>query len=383
MSALWAGCGVHPVHAGERIVYSFKGGADGAGPTSALLVVGGTLYGTTFGGGTYNSGTVFAVTAAGTHTVLHSFGRGEDGKQPTGGLVDAGGTLYGATYEGGVDRLGTIYAVTFLGAETVLYSFKRGPGGDGANPVGGLASISGTLYGTTFAGGAHSGGTVFAVTTGGTEAVLHSFSISGAREQDGSRPEAGVIDVAGALYGTTLNGGDAGEDGTVFKLHPNENGRTLYVFGGNADGSNPAGPLLNFSGTLFGTTQGGGADCGPEFHGCGTAFMLTRQGVHQVLHSFGGGLQDGGFPTGGLIKVKNKFYGTTSLGGAHGCGTVFEMQAPAVAGGPWIERVVYSFKGGKDGDSPEGGVISIAGALYGTTQFGGEYGGGTVFELTP
>ena len=108
--------------------------------------------------------------------------------------------------------------ITASGKETVLYSFKGRP--DGANPHGALLNVNGTLYGTTLGGGAHclkhgGCGTVFSITTSGAETVLHSFGGSGG----GRNPEAGLIDVKGTLYGTTLEGG-ASDDGTVFSLAP-------------------------------------------------------------------------------------------------------------------------------------------------------------------
>jgi uncharacterized repeat protein (TIGR03803 family) len=74
-----------------------------------------------------------------------------------------------------------------------------------------IAQGNGTLYGTTAAGGASGGGTVFTVSTSGAESVLHSFGSA----TDGSYPEAGLIYVNGALYGTTYYGGASG-GGTVF-----------------------------------------------------------------------------------------------------------------------------------------------------------------------
>ena len=94
-------------------------------------------------------------------------------------------------------------------AETLLYSFCHNYHcTDGSLPLGGLvADASGNLYGTTSAGGGGYG-TVFKVTPGGTETVLHSFS---GGSNDGAKPTAGLIaDASGNFYGTTSAGGAYG-----------------------------------------------------------------------------------------------------------------------------------------------------------------------------
>jgi uncharacterized repeat protein (TIGR03803 family) len=167
------------------------------------------------------AGTIFSVTTTGTEKVLHRFGIGHgDGTWPRAGLISINGTLYGTTYTGGSKRndggYGTVFSVTTTGREKVLYSFGNGSGhsSDGAYPAAPLLNVKGVLYGTT-AGGACSGsgdcGTIFSVTTTGTESALYSFSGG----VDGARPDAGLIEVNGTLYGTTQDGGTYGA-GTVF-----------------------------------------------------------------------------------------------------------------------------------------------------------------------
>jgi uncharacterized repeat protein (TIGR03803 family) len=90
---------------------------------------------------------------------------------------------------------------------------------------------------------------------------------------------------------------------------------------------------------------------------------------------------DGSGPYAGLIDVKGTFYGTTEFGGGHGGGTVFSLDPKAGA-----ETAVYSFcsrKNCSDGEYPAAGVIDVDEALYGTTEDGGTYGYGTVFSLKP
>ena len=171
---------------------------DGRDPHAGPLVkVKGTLYGTTvYGGGPCHDrcfgGTVFAITTSGSETVLHSFEArsGGDGKNPRAGLIDGAGTLYGTTVHGGSASCycGTVFKVTLSGAETVLHSFTGNP--DGFGPDAGLLDVNGTLYGTTINGGANGDGTVFAIAPSGKETVLHSF----AGQPDGAHPYAGLIE---------------------------------------------------------------------------------------------------------------------------------------------------------------------------------------------
>jgi uncharacterized repeat protein (TIGR03803 family) len=174
----------------------------------------------------------------------------------------------------------------------------------------------------------------------------------------------------------------------------------LYSFrGGAADGSVPqAGLVADGTGTLYGTTGDGGASSACGSAGCGTVFALTPSGsgyAERVLYSFQGG-SDGAHPYGGLtVDGSGALYGTTAFGGSAscnvGCGTVFKL-APSAMG--YRESVVYSFQGGNDGANPyyEALIADRAGALYGTTTFGGNgskcdgasfSGCGTVFKLTP
>jgi uncharacterized repeat protein (TIGR03803 family) len=219
---------VRPAYA---VLYSFRGGTrDGQQPRAGLINANGTLYGTTlFGGsgscmnGSFSGcGAVFAIRRSGKETLLYSFAGGSgDGQSPLAGLLNVNGTLYGTTYGGGAgcgsSGCGTVFSITPTGKETVLHSFKGVP--DGLAPGASLTVLNGTLYGTTESGGTgycNDGcGTVFSITTSGKETVLHSFSGSG----DGVFPDAGLVNVGDTLYGTTYDGGANGA-GTVFSLLP-------------------------------------------------------------------------------------------------------------------------------------------------------------------
>ena len=165
--------------------------------------------------------------------------------------------------------------------------------------------------------------------------------------------------------------------------------KILYSFCSAAnctDGASPEGRLaFDSAGNLYGTTAGGGINCGE----CGTVFELSPRDngtwVHSVLHNFGAGI-DGSTPQAGIVLDKaGNLYGTTTIGGTFGLGTVFELIPPTQQGGSWTEAVLWSFGASGDGAGPMSDLVFDAtGNLYGTTEGGGAYGGyGTVFQLVP
>jgi uncharacterized repeat protein (TIGR03803 family) len=254
----------------ETVLYSFTGGADGESPFAALLRdAAGNLYGTTVLGGAFTLGTVFKLDATGKETVLYSFAGGTDGANPTAGLVeDELGNLYGTTEGGGSSHSGTVFRLDATGTEIILHTFSGGT--DGAYPLAGLVrDAAGNLYGTTIDGGSFmSSGTVFEVDSTGAETVLHSFN-----RTDGWNPDAGLIrDVVGNLYGTTSQGAPPAGDGTVFKVDKTGVATVLYSFSRlyRTDPYAPIAPLvLDAAGNLYGTTSGGGT------FGVGIVFKLT------------------------------------------------------------------------------------------------------------
>ena len=361
-----------PATFSKDVLYSFATGSDGQNPAAGLIMDGsGNLYGTTYNGGTNGVGTVFKITPTGTESVLYSFGTGLDGQAPYAGLImDVSGNLYGTTPSGGTNGVGTVFKINPAGTESVLYSF--GTGSDGQNPNAGLImDLSGNLYGTTYNGGTNgttSYGTVFKITAAGAESVLHSFGTG----SDGMAPAAGLfMDGSGNLYGTTVNGGTHGY-GTVFTITAAGSESVLYSFGtASGDGQYPhAGLIMDGSGNLYGTTPSGGTI------GVGTVFKITPTGTESLLHSFGTG-SDGQAPSAGLIMdLSGNLYGTTSVGGTNGFGTVFKISAAGT------ESVLYSFATGLDGRNPVAGLImDVSGNLYGTTELGGTNGVGTVFKI--
>ena len=314
-----------------RVLYGFKGAPDGAAPYAGLIDVNGTLYGTTtYDGGSSGSGTVFSITATGSEKVLHSFGGGSaDGTEPFAGLVAVHGTLYGTTYYGGSEGCGgfgcgVVYTISTSGLEKVLHRFGYGP--DGTYPWADLIDVNGTLYGTTYGGGSFGNGTVYKMSASGRGRVLYSFK----PYPDGNDPAAALINVNGTLYGTTEYGGIF-NGGTVYTISTTGVETVLHSFAGpyGTDGRYPAAGLVDMNGTLYGTTTCGGVfgtvHCSGGFSGTGgTVFSISTSGKERVLHSFAGG-GDGDNPGAGLIDVNGTLYGTTIGGGAHGDGTVFAL----------------------------------------------------------
>jgi uncharacterized repeat protein (TIGR03803 family) len=242
----------------ESVVFSFPAGS--SNPYCGLIQASdGNFYGTTGAGGASDAGTVFKITPSGTQTVLHAFPKtGSDGQTPYAGLIQGSdGNFYGTTYFGGSHGFGTVFKVTPSGVETIVYSFAGGS--DGANPYADVIQGSdGNFYGTTYNGGAGSLGTVFKLTPGGTETVLHSFA---GGSIDGANPEAGLTQGSdGNFYGATYFGG-AGGLGTVFKLTSGGTESIMHTFaGGSSDGANPSANLvLGGDGNLYGSTYAGGA----------------------------------------------------------------------------------------------------------------------------
>lgn len=201
----------------ERELYAFKGSPDGSDPHGNLLLLDGVFYGTTAAGGSSSRsvGTVFRVTSSGREKVLYSFEDYSPGVMPVAGLVEMRGMLYGTAEQGGTNYDGVVFSITKSGKEKVIYNFG-GQSADGQRPMAPLIAYHGKLYGTTFAGGAYGFGTVFEVTTSGTERILHSFSGG----TGGAYPRAGLVAFDGVLYGTTSGSYASRTDGTIFAISP-------------------------------------------------------------------------------------------------------------------------------------------------------------------
>lgn len=355
---------------GYETLHIFAGGRrDGAYPNGGLTYANGTLYGTTAGGGSWGDGTVYESSTTGNVYVISSFGRyASYGLNPDAPVTLINNVFYGTTESGGFNNDGTIYTIDADGYESTIYEFY--PSSDGANPYDGLLLVNGMLYGTTYGGGAYGGGTVFAVNpSGGYPTVLYSF---GAASGDGANPMASLIYHNGTFYGTTYNGG-ADNEGTVFSLTTSGTERVLHSFGSSGDGENPRGALVFFRRFFYGTTVNGGTS------GYGTVYAMRPSGRETVLHSFSGP-PDGVAPYDRLTAFRGALYGTTYDGGnggcgsANGCGTIFNITPSG------SESVLHSFTSNPDGAHPWAGLVVGKGGLYGAATLGGK-GVGTIFRI--
>jgi uncharacterized repeat protein (TIGR03803 family) len=204
-----------------------------------------------------------------------------------------------------------------------------------------------------------------------------------------------ISDASGNLYGTTVWGGifnstDCQQGcGLVDELSPSGSGWTetiLYSFAGGRDGLAPAASLIfDASGNLYRTTSGGGS------HEAGTVFELfpSASGWTKTdLYSFTG--LGGSYPESITFDSAGNLYGAARQGGAANYGIIFQL---APSGSGWTEHVLHAFTGGKDGAYPSVGLVfDAAGNLYGTAYNGGNLssalcqnfsGCGVVFELSP
>ena len=344
--------------------------------------------------------------AAQTEMVIHSFRSSSqtDGVSPCSGVVaDAKGALYGTTIQGGKYGHGSVYKLvpptTDGGAwkQNILYSFVGN--GDGIGPEGGLFldPHSGKIYGTTGSGGAQGSGVAFELappTKAGVpwvQSVLYAFT----GLTDGGQPQNGLTsDGKGAFYGTTYLGGRHAS-GTVFRLSPRPRGgwieAVLYNFNadGNGDHPQPGGLSIDETGAIYGTTQSGGT-------GAGTVFQLSPPlanggpWTEKDIYTFTA-VGDGNQPLGTLVRDSaGALYGATLGGGQYGMGTIFQLSPPSASGGSWTEEVLYSFFSVTDGYFPIAGVVfDSSGALNGVTENGGDIscnsptGCGTSFKLSP
>jgi uncharacterized repeat protein (TIGR03803 family) len=379
--------------------------SDGAYPVAGLVLSDNRLYGAAFQGGTAGNGAVYAINLNGTgFSNLHNFSpfatditvfalTNADGYYPFGGLVLSGNQLYGTPELGGRLGQGIIFGLNLDGSGfTSLYNFTGGS--EGSFPYPGVAAAGGKLYGCAIQGGGSANGTVFSIdASGGTPFVIHTFSTATgtpATNNDGIGPSARLLVAGNLLYGTTVSGGASGS-GTLFSLSTGSGAfSNLYNFSAslgtahtNSDGSTPTGTLLLLGDRLYGTARQGGSS------GSGTVFsVLTNGSGFSVLHTFTAmhgspaTNDDGAAPQDGLTASGDTLYGTAPLGGPFGGGTLFSINTD---GSRFM--ILYQFTAttsgtNLDGFGPNAGLILSGNKLYGTTVQGGTGGVGTVFSLT-
>jgi uncharacterized repeat protein (TIGR03803 family) len=323
---------------------------------------------------------------------------GYDGRNPYSIVEDPAGDLFGVTTGGGniscSGGCGEVFMALNPGGILTMHKFSGAA--DGYSPTrivrDALSDGLGNIYGVAVYGGPNGGGVVFKVMPvpgGGVKfSILHSFPDSSG---DGVYPTSLVLDGQGNLYGETFRGGGNGCSGSgcgiVFKLSPTDGTSwresILHRFAGLPDGENPFGQMVfDSSGDLFGTTLEGGAACEGFSSGCGIVYELARSSSGEwgesVLHAFDS--IDGQTPNSLVQDASGNLFGTTSLGGNDGCGTIFEL-SPSSEG--WTFSSVYQLSGGtSDGNDPVT-VIANGGNLYVAVTNSPLSIGGDIIELSP
>ena len=381
------------------VLHNFTGGPDGGNPQAGLTMdAAGNLYGPASTWGQYDYGNVYKLSPHGSDWILsalYSFRGGDDGWEPGDLTIGRSGILYGTTWGGAgcyPGYCGTVFAMrpapnataNPLGGwtKTLLYRFTGGS--DGSSPASDLIfDQAGNLYGATSNGGAYGNGTIYELvpTVGGwAYKLVYSFTGAG----DGAEPIGNVtFDQSGNLYGATYTGGNGW--GTIFELTPSVSGwteNTIYTFRGQDDSGNPLSLVMDRAGNLYGATIGAGCTPGNCLYGVGPGgvFMLSRSSggwAYSRVYNFDG--FDDGTSLG--IDTNGNLYGTLARGGDPcACGEIFEL---APGSGGWTYTDLHDFNG-SDGGWPLGKVtIDANGHVYGVTEYGGAYGWGTVWEITP
>ena len=322
-----------------QVIYNFQGGNDGSEPDD-LIYQNGMFYGTTVGGGGTQCngsgcGTVFALDAqTGTETVLYAFPDPHTGLNAgADGLIAHDDTIYGTTYDGGSYGYGSVFAINLqTRAETDLYSFTNAA--DGIWPGATLLYKDGLVYGITTSGNKTCSneicGTVFSVNPAtGTESTLHIF----APGAGGYRPYSNLVDHKGLIYGGTAYGGDLscgkGGCGTIFSVDPST---AVYNVVETLTTNHQRVPgLLARGDELFETVQAPNGRRTNHINQGQLAEFSLKTGNRTVLYKFDQGINgaSGAQPQAPLVYANGVFYGSTTSGGGtgcnnRGCGTLFK-----------------------------------------------------------
>ena len=392
----------------ESILYSFGAAPDAVNPQSKLVAdAGQNFYGSSYSGGADGAGAVYKLSppalpgGAWTESVIYSFNN-VTGDFPLGNLaIDNRGNIFGTTTYAGDPTCycGTVYKLKPPAVAGGTWSFENlhsftNTAGDGASPqVGVVLDSKGAVYGTTDGGGATGLGIAYKIASVGSgfvETILTPLQGAGFHGPL-------IFDSVGNLYGVTGNGGTY-HNGSVFKLSAPTSGTgswtetTLFSFRAETPGGYfPQGSLVMDSrGQLYGTNafnakSADGAQTG------GTVFRLTPPAVvgeawtRSTLYTFTGS-GDGTIPTSGMIlnTKTGVFYGTTSNSiPANGCGVVFSLTPPAVAGGAWSEAVLHTFAPiAGDGCYPNSSpALDASGNLVGVAGIGGISNSGVAYQV--
>ncbi len=304
-----------------QTIHTFTTPEIGLYPSSALLTIGQTLYGTLSGGGIDDGGSVFKINTDGTNAAaVHLFDTAS-AWSPAAGLTLSGGTLYGSTSYSGTNGPGVLYKIQPDGTGyQVLRTLSNIVG-----PTSRLVVNGDTIYGidegraVTFPFRRY--GLVFSMKTDGSDyTVLKQFTTA----SDGLGPRALNLD-GNTLYGTCVAGG-ADNAGTVFSMGTDGSGFHILKSLVSSEGSGPTGELTLSGGTLYGVTSNGGT------FGTGVLYSIDTDGSDfRVFENFGG--VDGERPLGGVVVNGDDLFGATTLGGTNGYGALYIYHVPEPAAG--------------------------------------------------
>jgi hypothetical protein len=334
----------------------------------------GNLYGVAYANlaGTHY-GDLFKLTPAATgytFKVLRSFSSADGGNCFGTPTFDNAGNMFGLCSGELVD--GTLWEYSNQGKFSVLHTFYRTT--EGMDPRGSVViDNAGNIFGTTPAYGPNGGGTLWEYSSTGVFSMLHPFTFYG---NDGSEPVGPTIDSTGKLWGVTSLGPNcyACGNGTIWNYDPSTGTFTILLNLDNTDIQKPPTRLaLDSAGNFYGTAYGLG-------YGCGVVYELSPGNNYQpvILYHFtqvlGCGV-DGSV----VLDAQGNFFGTTYMGGTSNAGVAYEL---TLVNGVWKETVLHSFSG-SDGNFPLSELATDgAGNWFGTTQYGGLIGAGTVFEIS-
>jgi uncharacterized repeat protein (TIGR03803 family) len=357
-----------------RVIYNFTGAGDGGNPATGLVIdATGNLYGMTTEGGPLGQGTAFKLSSSASgwrFTRLYSFDNENGGGFGT-LIFDTDGRLIGTT--AGDENGGKLFSLSPPGhispsvfsnwINTPLYDFTLGDE-VGFFPTGSLAlDNSGDIYGTTQQGGANAGGTLYEFTSVGLHA-LHAFP---AFSDDGIGPTE-VVNGSDGLYGVTDRGGSHSL-GTLFTTAGGY--QVLHNFTVSAE-PRPTSLAADQAGNLYGTSTFYPSPCAPAQQ---VVFSLSRPDWNPLPLVTTEGLYGSWIST----DAQGNVYGTRDSSSSSPLGDIFKLTCC------WTYTDLHDFTGSpNDGANPTAGpVVDAQGNIYGTTAFGGTYGFGTVWKISP
>lgn len=335
------------------------------------------LWGMTPEGGTKTEGVIFRTDADGQNQqVVHNF-MFYSGKNPAchDKVIEYDNKLYGLTYYGGVSNAGVLYEYDpATGAYDVLVNFS-GSSGDrqGSGPVGYLLKTTDNMfYGTTEYGGSGNYGVLFKYDPATKSYINYDLANSATYI---FRPTGCLAEANGKIYGMVQNGG-TNYLGSLYEFDPATGLFDVKVsFSGVADGQTPYGGLtMAPNGRFYGMTQGGGVN------GEGIIFEYVP-GATTVTKKIDFDGSNGAGPwTSLLLASNNKFYGTTQLGGQYDNGVLFEYDYDD---NTCIKKFDF-YRYGDYGGYPVNDLMQASnGKIYGMNDDGGDENFGVLFEYDP